>query len=570
MFGNLKRVWRKRTRNTKASIDPDEIFIDSQNLPDFDKNQFEGRLEKPISYSIYNVFSFVLIFVAFVFVYRLWSLQVDQGQKFRQRSDNNNLHNTLIFADRGVIYDRNGLPIVWNSINPNNSDFSEREYATSTGLSTTLGYIKYPSKDSSGFYYQEKFVPKDGLEKIYDKEISGKDGIKIIETDVKGNVVSESVVQSPVDGDNLDLSIDLRLQKQLYFAVTDLISRATFKGGAGVIMNVQTGEILAMTNYPEYDSKILTEGKDKEKINTWLKSSNHPFLNRVIDGLYTPGSIMKIFVALGVLQEKVIDPRKEILSTGSISVPNPFFPDKPSIFYDWKAHGMVDLRRALAVSSNVYFYEVTGGYKGQKGIGIDNIDKYVRSFGFGTTTGMNFPGENLGTIPTPEWKEKVFKGEEWRVGDTYNTAIGQYGFQVSPIQVVRAVAGVATNGSLVTPTILKVSDGKNVDKTVVPISFDPNNYTIVKEGMRMCVTEGTCQAVNFSFVQVAGKTGTAQIGLAKDEVNSWAVGFWPYKNPKYAFAIVMERGSKNNQFGATLVMQSFLDWVHIYAPEYLQ
>jgi penicillin-binding protein 2 len=570
MFSNIKRFWKKGRINVNKSIDPDEIFIDSKNLPDFDKHQLEGRLEKPISYSVFSFVGLFIVLVGAVFMYRLWGLQVVEGESFRKRSDDNSLHNTLIFADRGVIFDRNKVPIVWNTINPEGDDFSIRQYATSSGLSTTLGYIKYPTKDSSGFYYQDKFVPKDGIEKMYNELLSGKDGIKIIETDVKGKVVSQSVVQSPEDGGNLDLSIDLSLQKRLNSSIIDVASRGGFKGGAGVIMNIETGEVLSLVNYPEYDSQILSLGSNSEKINEWINSSNKPFLNRVIDGLYTPGSIMKVFVAMGVLEEEVIDPRKQILSTGSISIPNPFFPDKPSVFVDWKAHGLVDLRRALAVSSNVYFYEVSGGYKSQKGIGIENIEKYTRLFGFGTTTGINFLNEKKGTIPNPDWKKTTFNGDAWRVGDTYNTSIGQYGFQVSPLQVVRAYGGIATNGQLVTPTLIKVTNVQNIKKEFTGDGLEYENYKIVKEGMRMCVTEGTCQAINYNFVQVAAKTGTAQIGVNKDEVNSWVAGFWPYNNPKYAFAIVMERASRGNQFGAVLVMKEFFDWVSIYQTQYLK
>ena len=323
------------------------------------------------------------------------------------------------------------------------------------------------------------------------------------------------------------------------------------------------------SNFPEYESGVMTDGADSKKIYDWLKAKNYPFLNRVVDGLYTPGSIMKIFVAMGVLDQGIINPTKQILSTGSISIPNPFFPDKPSTFVDWKAHGLVDLRRAIAVSSNVYFYEVGGGYKDQKGIGIANIEKYSRMFGFGTTTGINFPGEPDGTIPSPEWKAANFNGDGWRVGDTYNTAIGQYGFQVSPLQVVRAVATIANEGTLLVPTFIKVDGINNKVQVAGKINLNSKYYTIVKEGMRMGVTEGTSQAINFPFMEIASKTGTAQIGVNKDEVNSWVVGFWPYKNPKYAYAVVMEKGSKSNQFGAVLVMQEFFDWMHIYADEYL-
>lgn len=566
MFHQIKNIFRRKNLRINKDIDPDEIFLDSQNLPDFNTDQFEGRIEKPISRGIYSTILLFIIFVGSIFMYKLWSLQIAQGDTFRLRSDNNSLHKTSIYADRGVIYDRNKVPMVWNDINPNSDDFSLRVYATSTGLSTVLGYVKYPTKDSSGIYYQDKFDPKDGMEKIYNDALSGKDGTKIVETDVKGNIISESVVQKPTNGQNVDTSIDIRLQRQLNRSLLDIADRAGYKGGAGVIMNVDTGEILASSNFPEYDSQIMTDGSNNKKISEWLNSSNHPFLNRTISGLYTPGSIMKLFVAMGVLDQNIISPNKQILSTGSITIPNPFYPDKPSVFMDWKAHGLVDLRRAIAVSSNVYFYEVSGGYKDQKGIGISNLEKYVRMFGFGTTTGIYFNGEKAGTIPSPEWKKKTFNGEDWRVGDTYNTAIGQYGFQVSPIQVVRAVGAIATDGKLLTPTFIK-NNGNSVPFSRIDLSS--SYYKIVKEGMRQGVTEGTSKAINFPFVKVASKTGTAQIGVTKDEVNSWVVGFWPYENPKYAYAIVMERGSKNNQFGAVLVMQEFLDWVHIYADEYI-
>ncbi len=566
MFHQLKKIFKRRSRSRNLDIDPDEIFLDSQNLPDFDTHQFEGTIEKPISRRVFSMVSIFILCVGGVFLYKMWSLQIVEGQSFRERSDNNSLNQTLIYADRGVIYDRNKVPVVWNDINPNSPDFSLRVYATSTGLSTTLGYIKYPTKDSSGFYYQTKFDPKDGLEQVYDALISGKNGTKIIETDVKGRVISESVVDQPQNGENLNLSIDLRLQRKMNEALLEIANRAGYKGGAGIVMNIHTGEILANGNFPEYDSQVMTDGKDSAKITNWLNSTNHPFLNRTMNGLYTPGSIIKPFVALGVMEEGIISPEKEILSTKTMTVPNPFFPDKPSVFVDWKAHGLVNIREALAVSSNIYFYQVGGGYGDQRGIGILNIEKYAKMFGFGAPTGVNFPGERAGVIPSPEWKAKAFDGEDWRVGDTYNTSIGQYGFQVSPIQVVRAVAALANEGTLVVPTFLKTDKGE-VSHTV---ELDPNSYRVVKEGMRLGVTNGTSQAINFPFVKVASKTGTAQIGVGNTAVNSWVVGFWPYENPKYAYAIVMERGSLNNQFGAVLVMKEFLQWVSVYAPEYLE
>ncbi|MFA7216824.1 MAG: penicillin-binding transpeptidase domain-containing protein [Candidatus Paceibacterota bacterium] len=556
----------KRRKTTYKTIDPDEIFLDSQNLPEFNVHQFEGKIEKPIGKSVFAIFYGALFLVCLAFVFKLWNLQIVQGETFRERSENNRLHNTIIFADRGNILDRKGKPIVWNTLNPETPDFSLRVYATSTGLSTTLGYLKYPAKDSSGFYYQYNFDAKDGIEKIYDDQLRGINGKKILETNVSGYTISESVIEPPKNGNDLTLSIDTDVQKKLYEAMIDLSNKAGFKGGSGIIMDVRTGEIIALANFPEYESQIITDGTDKDKINKWLNDSNNPFLNRAIQGLYTPGSIMKIFVGLGVLEEGVIDPSKKIISTGSISIPNPYVPDKPSVFNDWKAHGAVDFRQALAVSSNIYFYSVTGGYKDQKGIGIANIQKYVEMFGFGTSTEINFPGEKFGIVPNPEWKKKVFDGEIWRLGDTYNTAIGQYGFQVTPIQSVVAVSAVANGGNLLIPTLIKDSTPVIIKNVVL----DKASYRIVKEGMRLGVTNGTSASLNVPYVKVASKTGTAQIGLLKNQVNSWVVGFFPYENPKYAYAVIMERGSSTNQFGAVGVMREVFDWMNLYANEYLQ
>ncbi len=555
MLHKLKNYFKKSIRQNYKPIDPDEIFLDSQNLPDFDRDQFEGRIERPIGKRVFTIFFLTITIVTLIFLGKAWNLQVKNGVALSTKSQNNSLRVTPVLADRGLVTDRNGKPLVWNNINPDSTDFSLRVYATSTGLSTLLGYVKYPTKDSSGIYYQDKIVPVTGLEKINNATLSGVDGSKIMETDVSGKVISESVAHPPTSGQNLTLSIDATAQKRLYDAMLAIADKAGFKGGAGVIMDVNTGEIIASASFPEFSSQVLTDGSDAKQITEWLQSSNKPFLNRAVNGLYTPGSIVKPFVAMGVLDQKVIDPLTQILSTGSISVPNPYDKNKPTIFNDWRANGYTDLRHAIAVSSDIYFYEVGGGFGKQKGIGIDNIEKYARLFGFGTTTKINFPGELTGTIPDPAWKALNFKGEVWRIGDTYNTAIGQYGFQVTPIQAVRAVAAIANGGTLLTPTFLKNDLARPISK----ISLDPSYFQIVHDGMRLCVTEGTCTALNVSYIDVAAKTGTAQLGVSKDLVNSWTIGFWPAEKPKYAFAIVMERASKTNQFGAALVIRQLLD-----------
>jgi penicillin-binding protein 2 len=256
-----------------------------------------------------------------------------------------------------------------------------------------------------------------------------------------------------------------------------------------------------------------------------------------------------------------------LYTEGKIVVPNPYDPDNPSVFRDWKNHGAVDMREALAQSSDVYFYEVGGGFERQKGMGISNIEKYGRMFGFGQDVGSGFFGMQKGTIPNPVWKAETFDGEAWRVGNTYHSVIGQYGWQVTPLQAARGIAAIANYGTLVKPTILK--NDRSMSEQASTIDIPRSYFDVVHEGMRRAVVQGTITNLNMSEVEVAAKTGTAQIGVNNSHYNSWAVGFFPYKNPKYAFAIVMEKGVLGGTVGAPAVAREFFDQMIEHAPEYI-
>jgi len=298
-----------------------------------------------------------------------------------------------------------------------------------------------------------------------------------------------------------------------------------------------------------------------------INDSSKPFLNRVIGGLYTPGSILKPIIALAALNEGLISPTKQILSTGSITVKNPYDSSKPSVFKDWKAHGWTDMREALAVSSDTYFYSIGGGFEDQKGLGITALDKYFQLFALTEKTGIELLGEVAGIIPTPEWKKEKFNGEIWRLGDTYITAIGQYGTQITPLNAARFVAAIANGGNILTPSILL---GGNPEPIKRVIKFNDENWRVVREGMRESVTYGTAVGLNVPYVRAAAKTGTAEIGSAKLLVNSWSVGFFPFENPKYAWAVVMERGPSANTLGATSVTRQLFDWMAIHTPQYFE
>ncbi|KKP56104.1 MAG: hypothetical protein UR50_C0008G0028 [Parcubacteria group bacterium GW2011_GWC1_34_10] len=570
MLGIFKNIFKRRKNRSYKDIAPDEIFLDSKNLPDFDIYQFEGRLERPLSHKVFFIFGSFCFLIFGIFLVKLISLQIVNGDFYRNRSENNRLRQTLLVAPRGSIYSRDGVQLTWNQKSENEEDYPSRKYIKASGFSNLLGFIKYPAKDKAGFYYEEEFLPKDGLELYLNEILFGGNGIKLVETSVNGDVVSENVVQLPKNGEDATLSIDSRVQEKLFTEIKTLSERVGFHGGGGVIMDVHSGEILAMTSFPEYNSEVMTEGQEIEKIQSYYENVDNPFLNRIVSGLYAPGSIIKPFIAFAALEEGIISPEKEIVSTGQLVIPNPYFPEQPSIFKDWKAHGAVDMRRALAVSSDVYFYQIGGGFEKQEGLGIDRIKKYLENFGFGQYTGFDTKKEVSGVIPSPEWKERTFDGEIWRVGDTYNTAIGQYGMQITPLQAVVATAGLANGGKLLLPSILftstsTVSSGKKV-------GGQTKNFQIVKEGMRAAVASegGTASGLNISAVHIAGKTGTAEIGVRKQFVNSWVIGFFPYENPKYAFTVVMERGPVTNLTGATYVMRQLLDWMTINTSEYFK
>jgi penicillin-binding protein 2 len=562
---NLQRKWFNRGRE---SIAPDEIFLDSTNLPQFDQSQFEGRLERPISQRVIIFLGIFLIVVVTVYSYRVWNLQINQGQAFALRSENNRLRNTIVFADRGVIYDRNNTLLAWNVTNDNDPDFSARKYATTSGIANIVGYVKYPSKDSAGFYYREDYLGMDGVEKYFDDILKGQNGVKITETSANGTIESQNIMEPPTNGQNITLSIDTRIQSAMYNTIQSVAQDRGFTGGAGVMMDVRTGEIVAEVSYPEYDAQTLTDGADREKIQAYFNDASNPLLDRATSGLYTPGSIVKPVMALGALDSGVITPDKVLYTTGSISIANPYSPGEVSVFRDWKNQGPLDMRHAIQQSSDVYFYEVGGGFENQKGMGIANIDKYAKMFGYGSDVGSPFFGLKKGTVPTPAWKAENFNGEAWRLGDTYHTVIGQYGFQVTPLQVVRAIGAVANYGTLLHPTIL--ADDTSMLADAEHINLPKAYFDVVHDGMRLSAIQGTGVALNVDYVKMAAKTGTAELGADKEFVNSWVTGFFPFDNPRYSFVMLMEHGPVHNLIGAPYVARQVFDWMNINTPEYFK
>ncbi len=559
----MRNLFNKKRRTN--FVEPDEIFLDSKNLPSFDRQQFEGRIETPIRKRSIFFTGIIFCIIFLVFTVKLFGLQVKNGEEYKNLSLRNSLFKEPIFATRGVVYDRVGELLAWNEGEITLDEFAKRKYITDPGFSHLLGYVSYPSKDKSGYFWREEYLGRDGVEDIYNEVLSGVNGKVITERDVLGEKLSESRTVDPIPGENVTLSIDARVQRVLHKEIVELAEMSGYVGGAGLVMDVETGELIAITSFPEYNNNIISS--DSSVFNKYNTDSKKPFLNRAISGLYTPGSIVKPYVALAALSGGVVTPDTRIASHDSITIPNPYSPENPSVFSDYRDdNGVVDLRHALAVSSNIYFYNVSGGYQSQKGVGISKIKEYLSDFGIGSPTGISLKGEARGIIPDPEWKKKTFGGDAWRLGDTYNTAIGQYGFQVTPIQMLRAVSAIANGGTVLQPQIIKTE--KPIVQSEIEINED--HLTAVREGMRMAVTYeiGTGIRLNQLKTPVAVKSGTAEVGISKKSVNSWTTLFFPYDKPRYALVITMEK-APGNPAGAIYAAYDTLLWIEQNAPEYV-
>ncbi len=559
------RFWR--TKKKSVPVELDEILLDASNIPEFNQGRLEGKRELPIAGRNIKMIGLVFGLVILVFFSKLYELQVVKGEEFKRIADNNSVDEAVIIAVRGVIFDRNGELIAWNEVDDSGTyDFPIRAYTDRLGLGQVIGYVSYPKRDSRGFFFRTEYIGRSGVELAYNKKLQGVNGSKIVVADALGGVLSEHAIASGKEGEALTLSIDAELSEAMYQIISTSSAQAGFRSGAGAIMDVQTGELIALTSFPSYDPEVMSDGGPKEKIDTYNQDDRLPFLNKIVSGAYTPGSIVKPFVAYAALAESIIDPNKTIVSNGEIVVPNPYNPDQPSHFTDWRAHGAMTMREAIAFSSNVYFYIVGGGFGDQKGLGITKMSEYYRLFGLGTTTGINIAQEQSGVVPDPAWKKATFD-DDWRLGDTYFSAIGQFGFLTTPIQMLRAYAALANGGKLLTPHVIK---GEQGDFEV--INLNPEHLKIVHEGMRKTVNfpGGTARSLERDDVAVAAKSGTAEVGAGNAYVNSWAAGFFPYENPRYAFILMMDKAPRSNALGATRIMGEVVKWMADHRPEYIR
>ena len=445
-----------------------------------------------------------------------------------------------------------------------------RDYVLGPVFSQVLGYTSRITKDeySSGSGYSiNDNVGQTGLEKYYESYLRGSPGQSKTAKSATGVSDNNPDVVPPQSGDNLVLNIDAGLQTELYNSLAASIQKMGGQKGAAVAMDPRTGAVLALVSYPSYDDNDFSGGISQADYEKILNDPAQPLFDRAIAAKYPTGSTIKPFEASAALQEKIISPDKQINDPGYILVKSQYDPSVVYRFGGVEAHGMVDMRKAIAVSSNIYFYTVGGGYGDQQGLGPARIKKYLSLFGWDEKTGVDLPGEFSGFIPTPAWK-KATKGQSWYDGDTYNLSIGQSDLETTPIQVAAAYCAIANGGTLYQPQIVnKIVSGdsseliKQFQPQIVRSGFiDPQNLEIVREGMRDGVDKpyGLSGTLNSLPVEVAAKTGTAEIGAA-NHYNVWSSVFAPYDSPQIVLVVTAE--NVNGLGAVTLpVAKDVLNW----------
>lgn len=574
MIYKIKKIFSRR--NNFDSLE--EVFSEYKFKDYTSRAKFESRFVGRMNFTGISFLYFGISVMFIFFIAQAYNLQVVKGEEYKQKAERNQFVNIPILSQRGRILDRNGV-ILAETIKKDvsTSTVAEqildnnfyRKYSEVEGISHVLGYVKYPQKDEKGVYWQNNFEGVSGLEAYYDQLLAGRPGKRVFERAADHSLQSSFVTELPIEGKDIQISIDSELSEYAQKKLRSFVNLHAFQGGSIVVMDMETGELVVMTNYPEYKvSKMVNDGEDdevkSEERQEYLDEINSdkrtPMLNRAIAGMYAPGSPMKTVFALAGLNLGLIDPVTSIFSAGFIEIPNVVDPTKKNIFRDWKAHGWMNVRTALAWSSDVFFYAIGGGYEDQKGMGIAKIDEYATAFGVQSLTGVDLGGERPGTIPTPEWKKRVFK-EDWYLGDTYISSIGQFGFLVTPLALTRLTAAVANNGYLITPKLRQ--DNLPVQKKKIEIDIKDAHYKVVQEGMRMVITTGTARSLNSELVKVAGKSGTAEVGVKKDKLHSWITGYFPYDKPRYAFTVLCEMGIRDVSPTPNLLARDIIEKMYL-------
>lgn len=434
----------------------------------------------------------------------------------------------------------------------------KRDYGGSI-FSHIIGYTgrASPTDLNSSNYLATDIIGKTGLEYEYEDFLRGSHGVTSIETKAQGSqgeVIGQTNSRS---GDNLVLFIDYDLQKKLTEAMGQTLANLNLTSGAAVAIDPRSGGILAMQSFPNFNANVFSNRLSSAEYDKLFNNTDRPLFNRAIAGLYPPGSTIKPFIGVGALQEKIVDDKTIINDTGSIFAGT-------QEFKGWKALGIVDIYKAISMSSNIFFYTVGGGYGNISGLGPLKIAEYLKRFGFDSLTNIDLPSEAKGFIPSPDWK-LVTKHEGWFIGDTYNMSIGQGFVQVTPLELAEATTAIANRGALLKPRIVKsITDSqgrvvKNTEPEIISKDFvDPNSLNIIRNAMHDTVTDGSGRALSQLPGSAGAKTGTAQTGVGTN-THAWFTVFAPFDNPRIALTVMIENGGEGSSV-AVPIARDVLEW----------
>jgi len=449
-----------------------------------------------------------------------------------------------------------------------------RDYRQGQGFSHLIGYMgkirKEELRGDPEFYSISDYVGRTGIEKSYEEVLRKNPGKIRIERDALGNIISKEIISLPESGKSVVLWLDSDLQEKITEELEKELQIVGAKSAVAVALDPRTGGVLSLVSLPYFDNNAFSMGQS-EKIEEILNNEDKPLFNRVISGRYPTGSTIKPLIASAALQEGIISPDKKINCQGKITVQDFWDPEKIWEYED-RTHGWTDLRKAIAESCNVYFYQIGGGYEEQKGLGPTRIKQYLELFGWGEETGIALPFEATGFIPDKEWKKRVL-GQGWWDGDTYYLSIGQSYLLVTPLEVVTSFLPIANNGKLLQPQVVKqIVDAsinpmrvvEEIEPKVIRENFiDLKNIEIVREGMRQAVTgmnspHASAVSLNSLPVSAAAKTGTAETP-AENLYHNWVTVFAPYENPEILLTIMIEE-VEGIRAAALPVAKEVLNW----------
>ncbi len=577
----------------------DYILKDSSRRRNYD---YEGKNNS--SRNLFVPIVFVIIF--FILFVRLFFLQVIKGYYYRYLSDSNRTKTLSIHAPRGIIFDRNKVPLVFNApgyrekVNGKTLFLSQdealnliaagkkdlevdslREYPYREVFSHVLGYIGEISKDElsqntfSG-YGSGDIIGKSGIEKQYENVLKGIDGRQLFEIDAMGKEIRQLGKQDPISGQNITLTLDSKLQQAVYEATKDV------KKGA-VIVSSPKGEILALLSRPAFDPNLFTHGESYKvsSSSSYLTlqdiltdSQSQPLLDRSIGGVYPPGSTFKLVVAASGLENKIIDNNWSIEDTGVLTLGAFSFSNWYYTGYGGK-DGSVNVVKGIKRSNDIFFYKLA------EKVGVDKVSETASKFGLGKKMGIDLAGEATGIVPTQEWKLKTID-EQWYLGDTYHYGIGQGFLLTTPLQVNGWTQVIANGGLLYKPYLLKDSGPQVLASNLI------NSYStdLIKEGMIEACSPGGVAWPLFDFkvnnpklvadgkniidvssasagtkhVVIACKTGTAEHGGEDTKPHAWITLFAPAFNPEIVVTVLSEESGEGSNIAAPIAKKILENW----------